>query len=67
MFIIQAPSGYRLGYLCLLGEGTTEAEAWADAYGPNRKEESLQKVIKKSGAFCKEVSYEEWEELKYNQ
>ena len=66
MFIIQAPSGYRLGYLCLLGEGTTEAEAWADAYGPNWKQEA-KKQIKKSGAFCKEVSYEEWEELKYNQ
>ena len=66
MFIIQAPSGYRLGYLCLLGEGTTEESAWADAYGPNWKTEA-KKAIKQSGAFCSEVTYEEWEELKYNQ
>jgi len=65
MFIIQAPSAYRLGYLCLIGQGQTEAEAWAEAYGPDWKV-TAKKLIKRSGAFCSEVTDEEWQEMQYH-
>lgn len=66
MFIIQAPSAYRLGHLCLLGSGTTEQSAWEDAYGPEYKSSSVRKTIRKSGAFCNKVSQEEFEEIAYS-
>ncbi len=63
MFIIEAPSAYRLGYHCLLGGGTTEAQAWEDAYGPEYKSSHVRKTILRSGAFSREVSEEEYLDL----
>lgn len=64
MFIIQAPSAYRLGHLCLIGQGETESQAWLDAYGPDWKV-TAKKMIKRSGAFCLEVTDEEWHEMQF--
>ena len=62
MFIIQAPSAYRFGHMCLLGEGTTKESAWLDAYGPDYKSPSVRKTIRRSGAECVEITDEELNE-----
>lgn len=63
MFIIQAPSAYRLGHMCILGSGTTKDEAWKDAYGPDWKAvPSIRKTIRRVGAECVEITDEEFYE-----
>ena len=55
-WIIEKPSG--ISGNCLLGEGNTEQEAWDDAFGPNPNPKM------KRGAWSKQVTEEELEELK---
>ena len=59
-YVILAPSGISMRD-CLIGEGSSSAAAWNDAYGP----ECRGKKPKWSGAaYCTSVSYEELEELR---
>jgi len=58
-FIIETPSA-RSGN-CLLGEGTSEAAAWADAFGPKPWGPSARRSARAS--WCREVDSEELEQL----
>lgn len=47
--IIETPSGCHAGN-CIIGEGATEAAAWADAYGPKPWTDYVKRSAKKAWA-----------------
>lgn len=59
-YVILAPSAYQMRD-CLIGEGSSQAAAWNDAYGP---ECQGKKPKWARSAYCTTVSYEELEELR---
>ncbi len=51
------PSAHRFGHLCILGQGQTQADAMADAYGPKPWPKSAR------NADCSEMTSDELEQL----
>ena len=58
VFVVLSPSSISLR-LCFLGYGSTKEEAMADAFGPKPWPRSAKSAI------CKEVSEDEFFDLKY--
>jgi|APCry1669189070_1035195.scaffolds.fasta_scaffold177012_3 hypothetical protein len=56
-YVIEKPSAIRGN--CLLGEGTSKAAAWLDAFGPNPSKQM------KRGAWCREVTEDELNDLRH--
>jgi hypothetical protein len=56
-FAIKSQSGVNILKHCTLGRGTTESEAWEDAFGPKPWHSSVKKAAKK--AWVTEVDEEE--------
>lgn len=57
IWVVTMPSAYRLGHLCVLGQGQTQAGAMADAYGPKPWPKSAR------NADCSEMTSDELEQL----
>lgn len=63
MFIIEAPSASTTTFRnCLIGDGLTEAEAWANAYGPKPWTPYVKKCA--CNAWAREVTADEFEEIR---
>jgi hypothetical protein len=54
-YIIKAESG--ISGTCNLGDGSTEKDAWADAFGPKPWSDSTKRATKK--AWCVQVQFDE--------
>jgi hypothetical protein len=55
-YVIETPSGARHGN-CLLGHGSTEKEAWEDAYGPKPWSDYVKKCAR--NAWVRELGPDE--------
>jgi hypothetical protein len=62
-YIIETPSAARYGN-CVIGEGDTPAEAWANAYGPKPWAPSTKRFAK--NAWVRQVTDDELNEIHYS-
>ena len=62
-YIIEAPSAVSFRN-CVIGDGDTPAQAWADAYGPKPWSPYSKKCAK--NAWVREVTEDELNEIRYS-
>ena len=52
IWVVTSPSAYRTSHTCLLGSGSTKAEAAEDAFGPRESwSDSTKKAIRQADVY----------------